>query len=362
MGALQVGIIGVSVERGWAKESHVPAVQHLSGLELAAVATNSQQTADAAAKAFGARAAYGDAAKMIADPSLDMIAVCVRVPAHLKLVLAALEAKKHVYCEWPTGRNLDESEQIAKAAKEAGVHAIVGLQTRANPAVLRAQALLQSGALGRVLTARAYSSTVGFGAKTDPAEEYTEDPTNGVTLVTIQGAHTFDLALALLGGVSSLAAQTTTQYPQVHVGGDAQPRQRITADHLLLQARMSGGEALALEIQGGRPPQTPFRFEIVGDKGTLALEGGAARGFQSGRLSLTVNGEPQIVEDGELAGLDDAALNVGGMYALLRDSIHSGVAPQPDFEHAARLNRMMDSLATAATSGTRAQAANWPVS
>ena len=36
---LKVGIIGASAERGWAKISHVPAVQGLEGLELAAVAT-----------------------------------------------------------------------------------------------------------------------------------------------------------------------------------------------------------------------------------------------------------------------------------------------------------------------------------
>jgi predicted dehydrogenase len=43
---LKVGIIGASAERGWAKISHVPAVQGLEGLELAAVATHNQRSAD----------------------------------------------------------------------------------------------------------------------------------------------------------------------------------------------------------------------------------------------------------------------------------------------------------------------------
>lgn len=52
--ALRVGIIGVSAEGGWARESHVPAVHNLAGLELAAVASSDQAKAKAAAKAFGA--------------------------------------------------------------------------------------------------------------------------------------------------------------------------------------------------------------------------------------------------------------------------------------------------------------------
>jgi predicted dehydrogenase len=57
---LQVGIIGASAERGWAKVAHVPAVQGLAGLDLGAVATRDRPSAERAAKALGARAGYGD--------------------------------------------------------------------------------------------------------------------------------------------------------------------------------------------------------------------------------------------------------------------------------------------------------------
>lgn len=61
MKLLRVGIIGASADRGWAREPHVPAVQLLAGVELTAVAISSQETADAAATAFGAKKAYGKA-------------------------------------------------------------------------------------------------------------------------------------------------------------------------------------------------------------------------------------------------------------------------------------------------------------
>ena len=56
--SLGVGIIGASVERGWAKISHVPAMQTLAGLELAAVASGSKAKGEAAAMMLGALAGF----------------------------------------------------------------------------------------------------------------------------------------------------------------------------------------------------------------------------------------------------------------------------------------------------------------
>src|ERR1700733_3913324 len=130
--ALGVGIIGASAERGWAKLAHVPAVQHLSGLELVAVASGSQAKADVAAKAFGAKAGYADGKDMMRDSNVDIVTIAVKVPDHRDLVLAALAAGKHIYCEWPLGRNLVETKELAKAAQSANVHLAVGVQTRGN--------------------------------------------------------------------------------------------------------------------------------------------------------------------------------------------------------------------------------------
>lgn len=69
---LRVGIIGVSADGGWARESHVPAIRAIDGLELAAVATRTQETADAAGAAFGVGRAYGDAGDLIADPDANI--------------------------------------------------------------------------------------------------------------------------------------------------------------------------------------------------------------------------------------------------------------------------------------------------
>lgn len=357
---LRVGIIGANAQGGWARDGHVPAVQKLDGLEFAAVATNSQKTADASARAFGVPAAYGSGMDLIRSPGVDLVTVATRVPDHRDLVLAALAAGKHVYCEWPLGRDTAEAEEMTTAARAAGMHVAIGLQLRGSPVVRRARELVASGAIGRVLSASVYSATAGFGPDVPAPFVYLEDPGNFANLVTIQGAHTIDLAITVAGPLGDLNALATAQYPEIRAGDDKEARKRVTFDHLLLQGRLAQGGALSVEVAGGRPPETPFRLEVVGETGTLHLDGGAPRGFQSGRLTLSLNGQPQRVDEGELAAMPDAAANVAGMYAALRDDILNATQTAPGFDHAVRMTRLVEDALAASGSGARKAASAWP--
>lgn len=360
--SLGVGIIGASAERGWAKDSHVPAVQQLAGLHLAAVASGNQAKAAAAAKAFGATAGYGNVNDLIQDPNVDIVTVAVKVPDHRALVLSALAAGKHVYCEWPLGRDLAETEALSAAAQKAGVLVAIGLQTRLNPAARRAAELVAAGAIGRVLSARLYAATVAFGPKWGAADAYLDDPANGATLVSIHGGHPLDLACMVLGPLAEMSALTSIQYPEIEVGDDAKRQPRVIPDHLLVQARLAeGGGALSLEVAGGRPSgATPFRLEVTGDGGDLILEGGAPRGFQSGRLLLRLKGQLQAVDEGEVAALPDPAANVAGVYAALRDDVFGSTSTVPGFDHAVRLARLIDAVCVSGEKGTRIPATDWP--
>jgi predicted dehydrogenase len=339
---LRVGIIGANARGGWAGEAHVPAVQGLAGLELAAVATNSRETADEAAHSFGVGKAYSDGLALIADPDIDIVTIATRVPDHHPLVLAAAAAGKHVYSEWPLGRGVDESVAMEKAVSSAGVHGVIGLQLRGSPTVALVRQQLAVGAIGRVLSIRAYSSSAGFGPDVSAPFAYLEEPSSFANLVTIQGAHTLDLLLSLAAPGETVTALLSRQFPDIRVDGN--PRRRETFDHLLAQGSLASGAPFALEVVGGRTGDTPFRLDIVGEKGTLRLDGGAPRGVQSSRIGFSRDGARAAVDEGELAGLADAAANVAGLYARLRDDIHAGTRTAPDFEHATRLTRLVEAL------------------
>jgi len=359
---LHVGIIGVSAQRGWAREAHVPAVQALDGLDLVAVATQSQEMADAAGAAFGVDRAYGDAAALITDPDIDIVTVATSVPAHRDLIVAALKAGKHVLTEWPVGTSTIQTKEIAALADTSGLHTAVGLQARMNPAATRAVVLIESGAIGRVISATVYSSTAGFGPKVADNALYLEKPESGMNLTTIQTAHTVDFAIRLAGPLISLAALATIQYPNLEVGDPPKPYHRTLADHVLLHGRLATGGALAVQVVGGRPAHdTPFRMDVVGEHGVLTIVGGAPRGFQSSLLSLSLNAEPITIDGGETAALPDSVVNVARVYAALRDDILTGAFTAPSFAHAVRLSHLVDDIRAAAADGrTTTPTADWP--
>ena len=89
---IRVGIVGANAHKSWANVSHLPAINGLPGLKLAAVATSNEQSAREAAEAFGADRCFSDPFAMIANDEIDIITISVKVPAHRELVLAALEA------------------------------------------------------------------------------------------------------------------------------------------------------------------------------------------------------------------------------------------------------------------------------
>src|SRR4051794_4322426 len=100
---LRLGVVGASPGATWAARTHMPALATLGEYQLAAVCTTRQESAEAAAKEYEADRAYWDYHDLVADPNVDVVDVCVRVPYHYDIVMAALQAGKHVYCEWPLG-------------------------------------------------------------------------------------------------------------------------------------------------------------------------------------------------------------------------------------------------------------------
>ncbi|GES46067.1 oxidoreductase [Rhizobium dioscoreae] len=351
MSALRVGVIGANAKTGWARESHIPAIQALAGLELAAVATSTPETAAQAEKAFGVRG-YSNGLELANAPDIDIVTVATRVPDHREMILAALASGKNVYSEWPLGRGYDETKELHMAAEAAKRKAAIGLQLRGSPTVRRAKELLDGGAIGRVLSANVYSSTAGFGPIVPEPYLYLEEPDNFANLITIQGAHTLDLIFTLFGETVVSNSLPSRQYPTIEAGQDRIVRSRTTYDHLLFQGLTGDGVSVAVEVAGGRAPEAPLRLEIVGEKGVLSLNGGAARGFQADRLSLFLNNQEQRVDDGELKDFPASAVNVGGIYAALRDDIENFSSTVAGFQEALVLTEKIEAVLTAGIAPT----------
>src|SRR5207302_1496654 len=170
---IRVGIIGANPDRGWAAQAHIPALRSLSDdFEITALSTTRRESADAASKLFGVPVAFDNHQELVNSPAVDVVAVTVKVPHHLELASAAIEAGKAVYCEWPLGNGLKEAETLAALAKKKRVLAVAGLQARSAPSVAYVRDLIEQGYVGEVLSTTFIGSGMGWGPTVEPFNVY----------------------------------------------------------------------------------------------------------------------------------------------------------------------------------------------
>jgi predicted dehydrogenase len=350
---LGVGVVGADTKASWAKVSHVPAINSVPGLKLAAVATRNEHSAREAAQAFGAERWFADPFAMIRDGRIDIVTITVKVPAHRELVLAALDAGKAVYCEAPLGRTVAETEEMASAV--GSLHTAIGLQGRLNPAVRRAAQLISSGAIGRPLDARIVCTTIGFGPEGSSRLDYLNKTSSGANLLTITAGHTLDVAEAVLGPIIEVDARTEIRWPTVTLTDVGEDSVRETPDHVDVSGKTSFGTVFTVDIDGGVAPEDAgFSFEIRGSEGRLRLTGGHPYGFQAGDLELTSNVPFVMPEKPAVSGgFLGAAINIGEVYVHLVRDLHVGTYSTRGFAHALHNARLIDAVRRAAERGER---------
>jgi predicted dehydrogenase len=349
-----VGIIGANPERGWAARAHVPAILASPAFRLAAVATTRAESARQARERFGAAHAFTDAASLAGHADVDLVVVTVKVRAHVELVNAALDAGKHVYCEWPLTRTASEAAMLSAKAEATGVHAVVGLQGRFAPAAVGARALLAEGRIGTVRSVNLYGARGRGHAREVPAwTAYTYDAEDHAGLVDVLGGHAFDLIQYLLGPMKQVSARTA-RLTSEHVVAETGEHVRVTAaDHLLAVAELEGGAVVSIHLHDTEAALPRTRLEIMGSTGDLALVSSPepdpwAAQLQIGRLDLhrAVAGDStwQAVppQPDDLDALPIQSRNVARLYRQLGEDLVTGEYRAPGFQTARKLHELLE--------------------
>lgn len=117
-----------------------------------------------------------DLRRVLDDKSVDAVVIATPDHWHAPATILACDAGKHVYVEKPASHNLREGRLMIEAARRNKRVVQVGTQSRSTAHVMKAIELLQSGAIGEVLVAKAWNSQLrGNIGKQKPA-----DPPEGV--------------------------------------------------------------------------------------------------------------------------------------------------------------------------------------
>jgi predicted dehydrogenase len=87
---------------------------------------------------------------LLADDSLDAVAVATPVPTHAELAQRVLAAGKHCFVEKPLGRSEQEAQAVVDAARSAERVLMVGHLLEYHPGVEQLSDLVRSGELGEL--------------------------------------------------------------------------------------------------------------------------------------------------------------------------------------------------------------------
>jgi predicted dehydrogenase len=362
-----VGVVGASPERGWALAAHLPALRALARYDLAAVATTRLETAKLAAEKFGAKRAYGDWRELVADPAVDIVAICVKVAHHREIALGVIAAGKHLFCEWPLALTVSEAEEIRDAAAKRGVKAIVGLQGRASPYLNAIRDLVASGAIGQILSTTLVSSLNNWGPRLPAAEAYRTKRESGATGLTVPGGHSLDSFCHCVGPFVELAAVVTTQHTKCEIVETGEIMDVTAPDQVLVSGRLASGAVASVHVKADMANPTGVRFEINGTDGDIVAitrppVGVAPVGIQRVELDVSIARrrkkpfEPVAVEtrDPRLPEtLSGPPFYTAQLYLRLLEALDGGTAPAPDFADAAKTHRLLAAVQTASDTGIR---------
>ncbi len=242
------GIVGP----GRIADSVVPDFAHVEGAELVAVASRSQERAQAFADRHGIPRAYGGYGQILGDDEVDVLYVATPHPQHEAVALAAAAAGKAVLVEKAFTATVAGAERVIDAVRREQVFAMEAMWTRFQPAVVKIRELVADGAIGEV---RQVQADLGVDRPYDPKDRLFDPALGGGAMLDL-GVYVVSLAQHFLGDPTS-----------VSVSGSLAPTGVDAEAGLLLG--YEDGKAASLLISLRNP--TPGAARLHGTKGWIDI-------------------------------------------------------------------------------------------
>jgi predicted dehydrogenase len=189
----------------------------------------------------------------------DAVIVANPTSIHLDVAIPAAEAGCHILLEKPVSHSLERLDVLQQAAQKSGSRILVGFQFRYHPTLNKAREIIQSGALGKVLTVHAHWGE--YLPQWHPWEDYRQSyaaraDLGGGVIVTL--THPLDYLRHLLGDIESLWS----------FNGHISPLEIDVDDFAEIGLKFTNGAAGGVHVNYFQRPPV-HRLEIVGMNGTL---------------------------------------------------------------------------------------------
>jgi predicted dehydrogenase len=202
---------------------------------------------------------------------VDVVIVSTINKPLVPISVNALQSGKHVLCEKPPGRNLEETKQLCEMVSRSKGRLKVGFNHRHHPAISKAKELIDCGKIGPLYYLRCF---YGHGGRPGYDKEWRADrELSGGGELLDQGIHVIDLFRWFLGDFEEAFGYTNTYFWDMDVEDNA------------FAFFKTGKGQVALMHTSWTQWKNRFTFEMFGESGYLIVDGlGGSYGTETLRI------------------------------------------------------------------------------
>ena len=327
---------------GFVAEFYMDGLRDVPG---ARVVANYSRSADRALR-FGRRheipRQYTEIEQLCADDEVELVVIGLPNHLHLDAIRAAAAAGKAIVCTKPLARNAGEAAEIVKIVREAGVmHGYAETEVFA-PNVMRAREMIESGAIGDVISVRAREAHSG-----PHAPHFWDAETAGGGSLLDMGCHTIEAARYLFGKdirMTEAFAWGATLSHQDKTTGE---------DNAVALVKFANGGISVTEASWSMKGGMELRNEITGSDGRLVTDSldTPIRGFITRSAGYLI--EKADADTGWVYPLPDEARAYGysGELRHFVDCYRDGTEPRETFVDGYIVNVALDACYASMRSG-----------
>lgn len=239
--------------------------------------------AEEARRRYGFEESSSDWRAVVGRADIDVVDICTPNHMHADIAIAAAKAGKHIICEKPLARTVEEARAMRDAVRAAGVIHMVAFNYRRTPAVALAKKYIEEGRIGRILNFRGTYLQDWSADPDSPLSWRFQKKIAGSGTVGDIGTHVVDLAHYLVGPIAEVIALTTTynktrplQQGGVDKLGAAEKARDVERgevdvdDEVVSMLKFEGGAIGSLEATRNAYGRNNFiTLEIHGTKGSI---------------------------------------------------------------------------------------------
>lgn len=265
---LRIGFIGAG---GNTRLRHLPGFAAIDGVELAAVANRSMESARAVAQEFGITESRKSWQEIVSDPEIDAVCIGTWPDTHAEFTIAALEAGKHVLVEARMARNVIEAREMAAVAKH---HPQLIAQIVPSPFTLDADATIaQQIAHGDLGDIREIRSEFRSGATVDstlPLSWRLDKKISGVNTMAL--GICYEPLLRWIPGDAKVVTADAQVFTRSRLSQDGSLRTVEIPESLSVLGEWASGARLIMHQSTVDHGAASGSFRIVGSRATLVFD------------------------------------------------------------------------------------------